>query len=424
MFLRNILSELSLKILLAEIILFSLILFGIGIYTNPADPLFIESKFGYLFYLVPILVLTLYYGLVAGIFMLSFILLFMFFYYKDINIAYILWMSLFTLVASEFNYYWSQNLKKAEERFKYTNDKLRDLARELMLLKISHDQLEKQYVLKPVSIRGLIQDFKEIFIQFKDENLLYKFLLFVATQVYNMESGAIVYYSFKKDKFDVLYSVDEDFKLNPNNILLRKAIEGNSITSVSQYEQDSEYLAVIPVKIQEDYYLFIIKKMDFLSLNTDTLLTLNLLMFYILNEKESILKIRDLILNYKEFSLEFLKEIYRMYELYKNFNLETSLVVFYVKTDDKDFPEFLRLNLRGLDLMDTITKTDEEYILPVLLPFTPYSGARSFVERINNQIKENYSIEFLEKRVRHKTYTVSKDVESLLKNVLNKEEKQ
>jgi glucose-6-phosphate-specific signal transduction histidine kinase len=90
MLLPKILSGLSLKVLLAEILIISLIMFSIGIYTNPSDPLFIDSKYGYLFYLLPILVLSLYYGLTAGIIMLSVVFIFMFLYYKDIRVSYFL----------------------------------------------------------------------------------------------------------------------------------------------------------------------------------------------------------------------------------------------------------------------------------------------------------------------------------------------
>jgi hypothetical protein len=421
MFLKHISYGLSLKILLAEVILFSLILFGIGIYTNPTDPLFIESKFGYLFYLLPLLVLSLYYGLTAGILMLFSIFIFMLLYYKEVNVTYFLWLFLFTLISSEFNYYWTQNLKHAEEKFKYADDKLRDLARELMLLKISHDQLEKQYIVRPVSIRGLIQEFKEKFVISGNENLALEFLVSLTARLFNIETAAIVHYSFKEDKFNVLYHTGENFNLNPDNILIKRAIEDNSITSVSDYDENNEYLAVIPVKQEDDYYLFIIQDMNFLFLNLDTLLTINLIMFYILKEKELLPKIKDLALKYKEYSLEFLKEVFRMSQLYKNFKVESSLVFIYLKTDSKDIVQLIQKNLRGLDMINVIEKDKDEFILVFLLPFTPYTGAMTFVNRISNIIKENYSVEFLEKNLKYKILLLNEDVDIILSKIYKEE---
>jgi uncharacterized protein (DUF342 family) len=75
------------------------------------------------------------------------------------------------LVASEFNYYWKEHLRKIEEKLKYAEDKLKDLSKDLMLLKLSHDQLEKQYIVKPVSIRSIIQEFKNRFISTPDKKI-------------------------------------------------------------------------------------------------------------------------------------------------------------------------------------------------------------------------------------------------------------
>ncbi|MGC9080761.1 PelD GGDEF domain-containing protein [Sulfurihydrogenibium sp.] len=415
MFFAKIFSGLSLKILLAEIFIFSSILFVVGIYTNPSDPLFLESKYGYLFYLLPILVLSLYYGLTAGVLMLSVMFIFMFLYYKDIKVSYFLWMMLFILVASEFNYYWSQNLKKAEEKLKYTEDKLRDLSRDLMLLKLSHDQLEKQYIVKPVSIRALIQEFRDRFINNPDEKMSLEFLFSLVLKLYNVESAAIVYYSLERDDFKTLITNSSNFKVNPENILIRRTIEDNMITYISQIDEKSEYLAVIPVKKDDDFYLFVIEEMNFLNLNIDTLLTINILMYYIIKESEILSKVRELSIKLKDYSLDFLKEVYRMKELFDKFGIETSLVFFYVKTENIDFVEFLRINLRGLDVMDALEKDFGNFVIPILLPFTPYSGARSFVERISKKIIDTYSIEFLEQNVRYKIFSLKGDVELLLR---------
>jgi hypothetical protein len=200
MFLTKFLRELNLKILIAEIFIFTLVLLFIGMYTNPSDPLFIESKFGYLFYLLPLLVFTLYYGLVAGIISFFTVVLMAFFFYKEFPTVYILWLFLFVLVASEFNYYWSENVKKVEDKFKYADGKLRDLARELMLLKISHDQLEKQYIIKPISIREVIYQIKQKIISKSnfEENEIFNMLMNLLIQSFNIEKAALVYVDLKK----------------------------------------------------------------------------------------------------------------------------------------------------------------------------------------------------------------------------------
>jgi hypothetical protein len=422
MFLTKILKELNLKILIAEIFIFTLVLLFIGMYTNPSDPLFIESKFGYLFYLLPLLVFTLYYGLVAGIISFFIIVLMAFFFYKEFPTVYILWLFLFVLVASEFNYYWSENVKKTEEKFKYADGKLRDLARELMLLKISHDQLEKQYIIKPINIREVIYQIKQKIISNFEEKEIFNMLMNLLIQSFNIEKAALVYVDLEKNNFKKISSTHDDFDFNIKDVLVSKAIEDRSISYLSKIEEESKYYAAIPVSISEtQVYLFIIEEIGFLSLNMDTLLMINLFIYYIVSEKLTLEKIKNIVKKFDMFDIDFIKELCRMSEIKKNLGIESSLVIFQIKEsiEDENIKNLLRNNLRGLDIMDSLfIQEDNLLIIPTLLPFTPTSGANSFVERVKNILVENLSLSFFEKNIKLKIEAVNIDPAKNLQSIL------
>lgn len=411
MFLTKFLKELNLKILIAEIFIFTLVLLFIGMYTNPSDPLFIESKFGYLFYLLPLLVFTLYYGLVAGIISFFTVVLMAFFFYKEFPTVYILWLFLFVLVASEFNYYWSENVKKAEEKFKYADGKLRDLARELMLLKISHDQLEKQHIIKPISIREVIYQIKQKIISSFEEKEIFNTLMNLLVQSFNIEKAALVYVDIEKNNSKIISSTHDDFDFNIEDVLVSKAIEDRSISYLSKIEEESKYYAAIPVFISEtQVYLFVIEEIGFLSLNMDTLLMINLFIYYVISEKLTLEKIKDIVEKFDMFDIEFTKELCRMSEIKKNLGIESSLVIFQIKgiIENENIKNLLRKNLRGLDIMDSLfIQEDNLLIIPILLPFTPISGANSFVERVKNILTENLSLSFFEKKIKLKIEAVN-----------------
>jgi len=421
MFLTKFLKELNLKILIAEIFIFTLVLLFIGMYTNPSDPLFIESKFGYLFYLLPLLVFTLYYGLVAGIISFFTVVLMAFFFYKEFPTVYILWLFLFTLVASEFNHYWSENVKKVEEKFKYADGRLRDLARELMLLKISHDQLEKQYIIKPISIRGVIYQIKQKIISNFEEKEIFNTLMNLLVQSFNIEKAALVYVDLEKNNSKIISSTHDDFNFNIEDVLISKAIEDRSISYLSKIEEESKYYAAIPVFISEtQVYLFVIEEIGFLSLNMDTLLMINLFIYYVISEKLTLEKIKDIKLTLEKikdiakkfdmFDIDFIKEIYRMSEIKKNLGIESSLVIFQIKgmIENENIKNLLRNNLRGLDVMDSLfIQEDDLLIIPILLPFTPISGANSFAERIKSILVGNLSLSFFEKNIKLKIEAVN-----------------
>jgi hypothetical protein len=425
MFSTKFLKELNLKVLIAEILISTLVLLFIGMYTNPSDPLFIESKFSYLFYLLPLLVFTLYYGLVAGIISFFIIVLMAFFFYKEFPTVYVLWLFLFVLVASEFNHYWSENVKKAEEKFKYTSEKLRDLARELMLLKISHNQLEKQYIIKPISIREVTYQIKQKIISNFEEKEIFSMLMNLLIHSFNIEKAALVYVDLEKNNFKIISSTHDDFDFDIKDVLVSKAIEDKSISYLSKIEEESKYYAAIPVFISEtQVYLFIIKEIGFLSLNMDTLLTIDLLLYYIISEKIILEKIKDIVKQFDMFDIDFIKEIYRMSEIKKNLGIESSLVIFQIKesVENENIKNLLRNNLRGLDIMDSLFMQEENFlIIPILLPFTPISGANSFVERIKDILTENLSLSFFEKNIKSKIESVdinpAKNLQSILETI-------
>jgi len=425
MFSTKFLKELNLKILIAEILISTLVLLFIGMYTNPSDPLFIESKFGYLFYLLPLLVFTLYYGLVAGIISFFIIVLIAFFFYKEFPTVYILLLFLFVLVASEFNYYWSENVKKAEEKFKYADGKSRDLARELMLLKISHNQLEKQYIIKPISIREVIYQIKQKIISNFEEKEIFSMLMNLLIHSFNIEKAALVYVDLEKNNFKIISSTHDDFDFDIKDALVSKAIEDRSISYLSKIEEESKYYAAIPVFISEtQVYLFIIEEIGFLSLNMDTLLTIDLFIYYIISEKIILEKIKDIVKQFDMFDIDFIKEIYRMSEIKKNLGIESSLVIFQIKesVENENIKNLLRNNLRGLDILDSLFMQEENFlIIPILLPFTPISGANSFVERIKDILAENLSLSFFEKNIKLKIESVNinpaKNLQSILETI-------
>jgi hypothetical protein len=99
-----------------------------------------------------------------------------------------------------------------------------------------------------------------------------------------------------------------------------------------------------------------------------------------------------------------------MSEIKKNLGIESSLVIFQIKVSVKDeyIINLLRSNLRELDIMDSLfIQEDNLLIIATLLPFTPISGANSFVERVKNILVENLSLSFFEKNIKLKIEAVN-----------------
>lgn len=421
------LKGISLKILVAEVILFLLLIVGISYYFSPNDPFLLKTNVFYIYfiYLIPLIVFSLYYGFLAGfVYLILFIGSFTLFY-KYFPTEIFLLSFLILLICSEFYYYWQEKTKRSEEKYKYIEEKLRDLAKEFMILKVSHDQLEKQYILKPVSIREIIIQIRQQMLEEKNINSVFQNLCSLLIHTFNIERAGFIRISVYEKKYETIFLTDDDFKIDVDDILIQKALEDKSITFLTYVEKSTKYFAVVPVFVNENKaYLFVIEKMDFLSLNLDNLLMISLFIFYIANEESFIIKNSKLISKYRDFSFEFLKENIRMAEIYENFGFNSSLVVIYVKNYSykESFYYFIQKQIRGLDIRDEIyIKQKDLIIVPILLPFTPISGAYSFIKRFESEIVEHFSRSFLEKNLRINVREINENVEESLNYILDYE---
>jgi hypothetical protein len=83
-----------------------------------------------------------------------------------------------------------------------------------MLLKISHDQLEKQYIIKPISIREIIYQIKQKIISNFEEKEIFNMLMNLLLQSLNIEKAAFVYVDLEKNNFKIISFTHDDFDFN------------------------------------------------------------------------------------------------------------------------------------------------------------------------------------------------------------------
>jgi len=100
-----------LKIILESLLLSAgFILFGY--IWNTEDPLFLTTQKHILPYGFVIVLLTLYYGLIAGIISMFVFGIFLNFFYDEFPYSTFFWYGLLTFVLGEFHYYWQRKLNR------------------------------------------------------------------------------------------------------------------------------------------------------------------------------------------------------------------------------------------------------------------------------------------------------------------------
>lgn len=409
-------DRISIKIIMAEVFFLVLGLYLLGFYLNKEDPLFINSELNFLYNLLPIALITLFYGMFVGLFYFAIFTALAYILYPSISYTYFISLFLLLLVFSEFWFYWNGKLKEAEIGYNYINQRLKELTTEFALLKLSHEQLEKAYISKPVSLKQLMWDIRKDILAGADLYTALKKVFNLILVNYDIEEAFLIE-KFLGKSHRLIVSTEDIQDIDVEDPLIKTAIENQKITYISDLKESeiSKYLAAIPVSIEDEiFYIFVIKRMPFMKLNYETLLVINLLLYYVAMERtEEVHKIEEYNENLKFFDFIFLKEVYKTLELYKKFGLISHLVIFCLNTyDDVRFNTLENLiseNIRGVDLLTTVNVSEDTKAIVVLLPFTDEFGAKLFINRMKNLIATKLNQEFVEKEITIKIHRITEN---------------
>ena len=137
--------------------------FGAGYLLNRNDILFISGDLTFLTGFLA--VVTLYFGTGSGLFSLGIFVVIMFSFYPDFDHNVFLKELVLVFIFGEFHFYWNKTITSLKRLTESQEERFEELGKAFYALKVSHDQLELNYVLKPVSLRrsllNIIEDFKE-----------------------------------------------------------------------------------------------------------------------------------------------------------------------------------------------------------------------------------------------------------------------
>ena len=330
---------------------------------------FIESgKFNFLYIIV--LIISLFYGIIAGIIIDLMYIVFAYFYFYKFPFYFSLNTLMIVIVGGEFNFYWKLRISYLDNKIDYLEGKLREIGRGALFTKLSHDFLEESYLSKPYTLRSVILDVV------KNENMD-DFLLFLSKK-FNLNKFAYV-------ENNKVYSFGMDNNIDFEDRVIEKMYEKNDITYIKDVEK-SKYLAAIPVfNLKDELKAYIvIEEIPFIYFNEENLMAVQLSSnyFYIKKEDYNFLQnIKDDPLC-KYISCETLKELILLHILYKRTDAKSSLILLDIdKAHSEITANFFTKSLRVLDFYEQISLDGKEIFL-IVLPLTNKIGAGYFLERI------------------------------------------
>ncbi len=391
----------------------------IGYLIDPDNICILGSDVSYILILLSII--TLFHGFENGVLSVAIIAVAMWFFYPSFHYVEFLSTLMMTMIFSEFHYYWTKKIKEAQIDSEYKGAKLDELSKAFYSLKISHDQLEKNYIIKPMSIRNSIEYIITRNIEIDEDDEIddknqeyYLNFLKLMEKSFNVNSAAIIYiradskasilsersaalaYDFEKEDIDLEDAI--------NDYLVDQAIARKTAIYISDksgepstaIDHNSEYIAAIPALIKNEVTsVLMIKKMPFMAFNRENLTSISILLEYFSIE----IRNKDILNMYDEIGIipneEFRFEYARLKELYKKYKVDTVVLVLRIDNELQAIRVYEK-NIKLLRSLDLASYVDNEgfYYITLLFPLHDKSAALGYLNRLLNSLKDEKDREF------------------------------
>jgi len=389
-----------------EVVLFAIVIVGIGYYFDKKDALLIHHDFSFL--ILWLAIVTLFYGLAMGLVMwITFAVLTTFLYLEDpIYITILLENLAFVFLFGLFFSNLHSEIDKAKIENRYLHLRLKELTSAFFTLKISHDKLESIYITQPASFRFVISEVLESCEHNTPElsaknslKVLKKFFAVNSAMIYRVNKGSLGRCFSSIGNIDI--NVKKDDKLIEEALSNKKAIY---LKDLEEKEQTA-YIYAVPFldKRNKVVALLIVKDIPFLFYNEDTLLKINVVFTYIWTEYKKRASLDRIESNREKNSIsvyenherqdivDFKLEIERLTNILNGFKIESRVYAISTESEhiNREIVEFFYLN-EELEILDMYISLEckGRYIHFILFPFmslpSMYEKAKNLDARIES----------------------------------------
>ena len=391
----------------------------VGYFVDPEDICMLNNKIAYPLILISII--TLFHGFENGLLSIGIFSLAMWGFYPSFEYVDFLVLLMMTLIFSEFHYYWTKKIKAAEINAEYRGAKLDELSRSFYTLKISHDQLEKNYVVKPMSIRHSIEKIVnmnstvEVSADVDSQNAqYYQNFLNMLEKSFHVNMGLVLYKNrdnsskfFELENTSVSYgSNSKSYKIEDiiNDYLVDRCISKKQPIYISDEKGEpssdkdgnSEFIAVIPSIINNEVVsVLVVEKMPFMAFNRENLTSISILLEYFtleILEKNTLSLTNDIAMIDDE---KFRYEYARLKYLFLEYNVNSIILVLRIDNELQSVRVYEKVvkMLRSLDMATLVERNSFHYIT-LMFPLHDKSAALGYLNRLLNTLEEEKDKKF------------------------------
>lgn len=391
-----------------------------GFFLNKNDPFFVQADFPWLWF-GPLLV-ALRYGVASALSSVALLVVLWFGMSYSIlanavfPLHFMLGGSLLTLIAGQFSTVWATKLRRSDLLSGHASERFEQLSRAYFMVRHSHDQLEQNLIMRPVTLRQAIVELRGILME-SDGTLsreMAQELLVLLTHYCSLSSAAIYALRDGVPDMEPLAQCGQGAALRKDDLLLRSAVESshtayqaaNRLTS----EDQSCYLVAAPIRTSSGCLLgvLLVTDMPFMALHRETLQILAVLLAYFADDVEAAGIARTLITVYTDCPSAFGAELVKMTRLKRELDITSTLVVINLSPGPQrdELCMLLERQQRGLDHS---WRRDIGWGVQfvTLMPFSGTASAEGYQARLDSVLKKQCQMSLQSPGISYKHTLVS-----------------
>jgi len=301
------------------------------------------------------------------------------------------------MLCGEFSSLWVARTRRAEGVQTFLDQRLEYLTHQYYLLRLSHDRLEQDLLVRPMAMRDALAALAAPLDDAEERLPGADRLLRLLAQFCQIEAaGLFVLHDGKVDPQPVS-SLGQPGIFDASDPLVQHALERGALSHVAAVlassERSSLYTVVAPLKTVEGetIALFTVEQMPFFALNDETLQTLNLLLNYYADGLARERAIGELRRQVPDCPPDFAFELQRMVRLKQDTGVRSVVVAL----DFPNTPEFVALmrqiarQKRGLDELWMIVGQHRQ-LLATLMPLSGDAAAEGYLARIDTWVQQQF----------------------------------
>jgi len=385
----------------------ALILFS-GYWIDGEDVFFIGVEFPWL-WLAPLLVALMHgviYGISSALMLIcstSALIHFQFLEPPEYPLVYSMGMMSLTLLCGEFSDVWSQRIASLSATSKYLSDRVKEMERSYLFIKISHDHLEKECLKKPLSLHSHSINIRDQLSQLQSnqtalselESLSEQLIQLFVTFGYLSEVSLHSVSDELNVKETPLASVGSVIRLNKNDPLLVEALRRKKVVSLSETQRKirgeaGRLLVVVPIVDLEKkiWAILAIKKMPFWAFHLNNLQVLAVIGNHIgdlllgrIREGRDVQK-----------SHVFVSELKRCILDRRRYGLEATLLEFRFRSDvrTKTLKKWIFKHRLGLSVVVSRHRENRDIGVLMLLPLMGEKNCQLYLKKLESELKNSF----------------------------------